>query len=251
MNEKGGVLGRPIQFVIHDDGSDGKTAMRLYEKLITEDKVDAGTSRPAAPPPSAGIGRRATPAGPCRSVTTPAAIATARNARPSRKSAGSRRAGRSCCPSSNLPRCHPTIPSPRAFTEVCSGTALARGRNTSTQVAPGPTPPCVVDYPVIRALYQGQRGQWQPVGGCPLRLWGGRDGAGHRGRDRAEPGPATPHRRARARVPGASRARDALTGPRSGAGSSTPPAVRTGGGLGHSAACRRSRTLGETAPVPR
>jgi len=40
MNEKGGVLGRPIQFVIHDDGSDGKTAIRLYEKLITEDKVD-------------------------------------------------------------------------------------------------------------------------------------------------------------------------------------------------------------------
>jgi branched-chain amino acid transport system substrate-binding protein len=41
VNEKGGVLGRPIQFVIHDDGSDGKTAIRLYEKLITEDKVDA------------------------------------------------------------------------------------------------------------------------------------------------------------------------------------------------------------------
>ena len=41
MNEKGGVLGRPIQFVIHDDGSDGKSAIRLYEKLITEDKVDA------------------------------------------------------------------------------------------------------------------------------------------------------------------------------------------------------------------
>jgi branched-chain amino acid transport system substrate-binding protein len=41
MNKQGGVLGRPIQFVIHDDGSDGKTAIRLYEKLITEDKVDA------------------------------------------------------------------------------------------------------------------------------------------------------------------------------------------------------------------
>ena len=41
LNEKGGVLGRQIQFVIHDDGSDGKTAIRLYEKLITEDKVDA------------------------------------------------------------------------------------------------------------------------------------------------------------------------------------------------------------------
>jgi branched-chain amino acid transport system substrate-binding protein len=41
VNEKGGVLGRPIQFVIHDDGSDGKTAIRFYEKLITEDNVDA------------------------------------------------------------------------------------------------------------------------------------------------------------------------------------------------------------------
>ena len=41
VNEKGGVLGRPIQFVIHDDGSDGQAAIRLYEKLITEDKVDA------------------------------------------------------------------------------------------------------------------------------------------------------------------------------------------------------------------
>jgi branched-chain amino acid transport system substrate-binding protein len=40
-NEKGGALGRPVQFVIHDDGSDGKVAIRFYEKLITEDKVDA------------------------------------------------------------------------------------------------------------------------------------------------------------------------------------------------------------------
>jgi branched-chain amino acid transport system substrate-binding protein len=40
-NEKGGVLGRPLQFLITDDGSDGKIAIRLYEKLITEDKVDA------------------------------------------------------------------------------------------------------------------------------------------------------------------------------------------------------------------
>src|SRR2546426_12607865 len=41
VNEKGGVLGRPIQFVIHDDGSEGQAAIRIYEKLITEDKVDA------------------------------------------------------------------------------------------------------------------------------------------------------------------------------------------------------------------
>jgi branched-chain amino acid transport system substrate-binding protein len=41
VNEKGGVLGRRIEFVIYDDGSNGKTAAGLYEKLIAEDKVDA------------------------------------------------------------------------------------------------------------------------------------------------------------------------------------------------------------------
>src|SRR5207244_6431766 len=41
VNAQGGVLGRPIEFVIYDDESDEKTAARLYEKLITEDKVDA------------------------------------------------------------------------------------------------------------------------------------------------------------------------------------------------------------------
>jgi branched-chain amino acid transport system substrate-binding protein len=41
VNEKGGVLGRPMEFLIRDDGSDPKTAVGLYEKLITEDKVDA------------------------------------------------------------------------------------------------------------------------------------------------------------------------------------------------------------------
>src|SRR6478672_12859014 len=41
VNVRGGVLGRPIQFVIYDDESDEKTAVRLYEKLIGEDKVDA------------------------------------------------------------------------------------------------------------------------------------------------------------------------------------------------------------------
>src|ERR1044072_3552734 len=40
-NAQGGVLGRPIEFVIYDDGSDEKTAVGLYEKLIAEDKVDA------------------------------------------------------------------------------------------------------------------------------------------------------------------------------------------------------------------
>jgi branched-chain amino acid transport system substrate-binding protein len=41
VNAHGGVLGRPIQFVIYDDASDEKTAAQLYEKLIAEDKVDA------------------------------------------------------------------------------------------------------------------------------------------------------------------------------------------------------------------
>ena len=40
MNEKGGVLGRKLELVVYDDGSDPATAVRLYEKLITQDKVD-------------------------------------------------------------------------------------------------------------------------------------------------------------------------------------------------------------------
>src|SRR5256885_1517382 len=41
INEKGGILGRKIEFLIYDDKSDTKTAPNLYEKLIVEDKVDA------------------------------------------------------------------------------------------------------------------------------------------------------------------------------------------------------------------
>src|SRR4051794_24488883 len=41
VNEKGGVLGRQIEFVIYDHASNGKTAASLYEKLIVDDKVDA------------------------------------------------------------------------------------------------------------------------------------------------------------------------------------------------------------------
>jgi branched-chain amino acid transport system substrate-binding protein len=40
VNEKGGVLGRKLELVLHDDGSDPATAARLYERLITQDKVD-------------------------------------------------------------------------------------------------------------------------------------------------------------------------------------------------------------------
>ena len=40
LNEKGGVLGRTLELVVYDDGSDPATAVRLYEKLIIQDKVD-------------------------------------------------------------------------------------------------------------------------------------------------------------------------------------------------------------------
>ena len=40
VNEQGGILGRKIDFAIHDDGSDPQAAVRLYERLIAEDKVD-------------------------------------------------------------------------------------------------------------------------------------------------------------------------------------------------------------------
>jgi branched-chain amino acid transport system substrate-binding protein len=39
-NDKGGVLGRRLELVVYDDGSVSASAVRLYEKLITQDKVD-------------------------------------------------------------------------------------------------------------------------------------------------------------------------------------------------------------------
>lgn len=39
-NASGGLLGRPVQMVIYDDQSDPTTGTKLYQKLITEDKVD-------------------------------------------------------------------------------------------------------------------------------------------------------------------------------------------------------------------
>jgi branched-chain amino acid transport system substrate-binding protein len=41
INAKGGILGRKVEFVVYDDQSMPPTGVRLYEKLITEDKVDA------------------------------------------------------------------------------------------------------------------------------------------------------------------------------------------------------------------
>jgi branched-chain amino acid transport system substrate-binding protein len=40
INEGVGVLSRPVEFVIYDDRSDPQTGVRLYEKLITEDRVE-------------------------------------------------------------------------------------------------------------------------------------------------------------------------------------------------------------------
>ncbi len=40
-NEKGGVLGRRIELVVEDDQSQPATAARIYEKLITQARVDA------------------------------------------------------------------------------------------------------------------------------------------------------------------------------------------------------------------
>jgi len=40
INKQGGVLGRKYEFKYYDDKSDAGTAVRLYERLITEDKVN-------------------------------------------------------------------------------------------------------------------------------------------------------------------------------------------------------------------
>ena len=40
VNERGGLLGRPVRLVYYDDKSDANTGVQLYEKLITADKVD-------------------------------------------------------------------------------------------------------------------------------------------------------------------------------------------------------------------
>ena len=40
LNARGGLLGHRVERIVLDDGSDRPTAIRLYEKLITENKVD-------------------------------------------------------------------------------------------------------------------------------------------------------------------------------------------------------------------
>jgi branched-chain amino acid transport system substrate-binding protein len=40
VNARGGLLGKPVEFVVYDDRSDPATAARLYERLIINDNVD-------------------------------------------------------------------------------------------------------------------------------------------------------------------------------------------------------------------
>ncbi len=49
LNQKGGLLGRKVEFVVYDDQSTPATGVRLYEKLVTEDRVDA-VMGPYSPP---------------------------------------------------------------------------------------------------------------------------------------------------------------------------------------------------------
>ena len=51
-NARGGLQGKKIEFVVYDDRSDPATSARLYERLITSDKVDflMSSRRPRARP---------------------------------------------------------------------------------------------------------------------------------------------------------------------------------------------------------
>lgn len=40
VNQRGGLLGRPVKLILYNDKSDEKLVRQFYEKLITEDKVD-------------------------------------------------------------------------------------------------------------------------------------------------------------------------------------------------------------------
>ncbi|HET7340808.1 MAG TPA: amino acid ABC transporter substrate-binding protein [Methylomirabilota bacterium] len=41
LNARGGLLGRKVELSVYDDRSDPQTGVRLYEKLISEDRVEA------------------------------------------------------------------------------------------------------------------------------------------------------------------------------------------------------------------
>jgi len=40
VNKRGGLLGRPVKFIVYDDQSDPTRGAQLFEKLITQDNVD-------------------------------------------------------------------------------------------------------------------------------------------------------------------------------------------------------------------
>jgi len=48
-NDRGGVLGRTVEFVVEDDRSDPGTAASIYERLMTKDKVNAVFSPYSSP----------------------------------------------------------------------------------------------------------------------------------------------------------------------------------------------------------
>ena len=60
LNAKGGVLGRPLELKYYDDQSDPATGVRLYERLINEDKVDLviGPYGTAISAPSANVAEK-------------------------------------------------------------------------------------------------------------------------------------------------------------------------------------------------
>ena len=57
VNKRGGLLGQPVELIYYDDKSDPKTGVKLYEKLITHDKVDLvlGPYSSAVTNPVAGV----------------------------------------------------------------------------------------------------------------------------------------------------------------------------------------------------
>jgi branched-chain amino acid transport system substrate-binding protein len=57
VNKRGGLLGQPVKLIHYDDKSDPKTGVKLYEKLITHDKVDLvlGPYSSAVTNPVAGV----------------------------------------------------------------------------------------------------------------------------------------------------------------------------------------------------
>src|ERR1044072_7090838 len=60
-NARGGLAGRQIEFVVYDDRSDPATAARLYERLITNDKVEFLISPLGSATPAPGGGGAAKP----------------------------------------------------------------------------------------------------------------------------------------------------------------------------------------------